>query len=62
MTPKKTSLPLSRRAVVQAMMAAPALALFHENIATSSPAAVAAHAPDGVVEINGWILKRSEVA
>jgi hypothetical protein len=48
---------LSRRALMQALTALPALALFHS--VARPPTRPAA---EGVVEINGWILKRSDVA
>jgi len=45
--------PLSRRLMLQAFVAVPALSLFR---AFARPDA------DDTVEVNGWILKRSEVA
>jgi hypothetical protein len=61
MTPKFTLIPLtgpaSRRGVLQAMLAVPAFALF--QFETTQPAPSKA---EGVVEIDGWILKRSDVA
>jgi len=45
---------MSRRAIVQALMALPALSLFR-----GKPALVD---PDEIVEINGWILRRSDLA
>lgn len=60
MAPASTPLPArpaSRRAVLQVMLALPAFALFQsETVPASKPKA------DGIVEINGWILKRSDVA
>lgn len=61
MAPKFTLIPLtgpaSRRSVLQAMLAVPAFALF--QFETTPPAPSKA---DGFVEIDGWILKRSDVA
>ena len=49
---------ISRRAMVQALIAMPALQLFRKL-----PADDGAHAdPDEIVEVNGWILKRSDLA
>ncbi|MDX8525427.1 hypothetical protein RFM68_12990 [Mesorhizobium sp. MSK_1335] len=45
---------MSRRAIVQALMALPALSLLRNQ-----PAVVDA---DEIVEINGWILRRSDLA
>ena len=45
---------MSRRAIVQALIALPALSLLR-----SRPAVVD---PDEIVEINGWILRRSDLA
>ncbi|WP_181183501.1 MULTISPECIES: hypothetical protein [unclassified Mesorhizobium] len=45
---------LSRRTIVQALIALPALSLFRNQ-----PAIVDA---DEIVEINGWILRRSDLA
>jgi len=45
---------MSRRAIVQALIALPALSLLR-----SQPAVVD---PDETVEINGWILRRSDLA
>ncbi|MET2829619.1 hypothetical protein [Mesorhizobium shangrilense] len=44
---------ISRRGVVQALVALPALSLFRKLPDT---------APDEIVEVNGWILKRSDLA
>ena len=44
---------VSRRAIVQALIALPALSLFRNQPVVD---------PDEVVEINGWILKRSDLA
>ncbi|TSE03572.1 hypothetical protein C1D09_026030 [Mesorhizobium intechi] len=59
---------MSRRTLVQALIAVPALSLFRKR-----PEADAARTgpsrgdpspgdPDEIVEINGWILKRSDLA
>ncbi|TPI30726.1 hypothetical protein FJ970_02545 [Mesorhizobium sp. B2-1-8] len=54
---------ISRRTLVQALIALPALSLFREL-----PDADVTHAgssrvdPDEIVEVNGWILKRSDLA
>ena len=45
---------MSRRTIVQALIALPALSLFRNQ-----PAIVD---PDEIVEINGWILRRSDLA
>ncbi|SFP82831.1 hypothetical protein SAMN03159463_04966 [Mesorhizobium sp. NFR06] len=45
---------MSRRAIVQALIALPALSLFRSQPAVADP--------DEVVEINGWILRRSDLA
>jgi hypothetical protein len=44
---------ISRRTVVQALIAMPALSLFRKLPETN---------PDEIIEINGWILKRSDLA
>jgi hypothetical protein len=54
---------ISRRTLVQALIALPALSLFRKL-----PDADAAQAdpnwadPNEIVEVNGWILKRSDLA
>ncbi|MCA0047136.1 hypothetical protein LB577_09225 [Mesorhizobium sp. B283B1A] len=58
---------MSRRTIMQALIAMPALSLFRK-----SPDADAAHTgasrvdaladPSEIVEVNGWILKRSDLA
>ncbi|WP_181181319.1 hypothetical protein [Mesorhizobium sp. B1-1-5] len=45
---------MSRRAIVQALLALPALSLFRSQ----QPVVDA----DDIVEINGWILRRSDLA
>lgn len=47
----------SRRTILQALLALPTFALFQTG--TARPPAPTA---GGIVEINGWILKRSDVA
>jgi hypothetical protein len=47
--PKK----ISRRTIIQALLALPAFSLFRNTTK---------HAPDEIVEVNGWILKRSDLA
>lgn len=44
---------MSRRAIVQALIALPALSLFRNQPVVD---------PDEIVEVNGWILKRSDLA
>ena len=49
---------ISRRTIVQALIAMPALQLFRKLPDSDPP-----HAdPDEIVEVNGWILKRSDLA
>jgi len=54
---------MSRRTIVQALIALPALSLFR-----TPPDADASHSdpsradPNEIVEVNGWILKRSDLA
>lgn len=45
---------MSRRAIVQALVALPALSLFRGQQSVADP--------DEIVEINGWILRRSDLA
>ena len=56
---KKTS----RRTIVQALIALPALSLFRKlpdaNASDSDPSDAD---PNEIVEVNGWILKRSDLA
>ncbi|WP_165816082.1 hypothetical protein [Kumtagia ephedrae] len=57
MSPQQTSPKVKRRTVLQVLLSIPALALFREH------AVPAAEPPaDEFVEINGWILKRSDLA
>ena len=46
---------ISRRIIMQALLAMPALSFFRK-VAPAHPG------PDEVVEVNGWILKRSDLA
>lgn len=46
---------LSRRSLIQALLALPALSLFKTFPAPAS-------ASDDVVEVNGWIVRRSDLA
>ena len=50
---------MSRRAIVQALFALPALSLFRSQTAPANPHEID---PDEIVEINGWILRRSDLA
>ena len=50
---------MSRRAIVQALIALPALALFRAQAAVADPPSAD---PNEIVEVNGWILKRSDLA
>ena len=49
---------ISRRTIVQALIAMPALKLFRKLPDSDRPNAD----PDEIVEVNGWILKRSDLA
>jgi hypothetical protein len=49
---------MSRRAIVQALIALPALSLFR-NRPAPPPDEIDS---DEIVEINGWILRRSDLA
>jgi len=49
---------ISRRAIVQALIALPALSLLRRRVDTEPPSAD----PNEIVEVNGWILKRSDLA
>lgn len=46
---------ISRRAIVQALVAIPALALFRPERRPPEPS-------EELVEVNGWILKRRDLA
>lgn len=48
---------MSRRAIVQALIALPALSLFRP--AAADPDEID---PDEIIEVNGWILRRSDLA
>lgn len=50
---------MSRRAIVQALIALPALSLFRNPPAPDNPDETDR---DEIVEINGWILRRSDLA
>ncbi|RWM82561.1 MAG: hypothetical protein EOR81_04630 [Mesorhizobium sp.] len=43
---------ISRRTIMQALIALPALSLFRKLPDTD---------PDAIIEVNGWILKRSDL-
>ena len=49
---------ISRRTIVQALIALPALSLLHRQPDTQPSCAD----PNEIVEVNGWILKRSDLA
>ncbi|AZO40583.1 MULTISPECIES: hypothetical protein [Mesorhizobium] len=57
---------MSRRAIVQALIALPALSLFRKlpdaDAAHPSHAGASLADPSEIVEVNGWILKRSDLA
>ena len=56
---------MPRRMIVQALIALPALSLFRklpEANAYPSKAAPSEIDPNEIVEVNGWILKRSDLA
>ncbi|MDX8491095.1 hypothetical protein [Mesorhizobium captivum] len=50
---------MSRRTIVQALIALPALSLFRSQPAVPGPDETT---PDEIIEVNGWILKRSDLA
>ncbi|MDX8519784.1 hypothetical protein [Mesorhizobium dulcispinae] len=50
---------ISRRKILQALIALPALSLFRNRPAVPNPDGID---PDEIVEINGWILRRSDLA
>lgn len=50
----------TRRTILQALLSLPALALFSAH--TADLADPGKPQAEGFVEVNGWILKRSEVA
>ncbi|MGX5829445.1 hypothetical protein [Mesorhizobium sp. 43Arga] len=52
---------MSRRMIVQALIALPALSLFRK-LPDADAAAPSRADPNEIVEINGWILKRSDLA
>ncbi|TIS61524.1 MAG: hypothetical protein E5W93_07485 [Mesorhizobium sp.] len=55
---------MSRRAIVQALIALPALSLFRSQPAVSDLNQVDSDeiVPDEIIEVNGWILRRSDLA
>lgn len=54
---------MSRRAIVQALIALPALSLFRNQPAAGPDEIVPNEIiPDEIIEINGWILRRSDLA
>jgi len=54
---------MSRRTLVQALIALPALSLFRKlPEADAANAGPARDDPNEIVEVNGWILKRSDLA
>lgn len=54
---------ISRRTLVQALIAVPALSLFRKlPEANAARADVSRADPNEIVEVNGWILKRSDLA
>ena len=57
MAPTQTAPRATRRTILQALLSVPAFALFAANTVPSKQQPV-----DELVEVNGWILKRSELA
>jgi hypothetical protein len=54
---------MSRRTLVRAMIALPALSLLRKlPDANASETGRSSADPDQIVEVNGWILKRSDLA
>ncbi|QND57912.1 hypothetical protein [Mesorhizobium huakuii] len=54
---------MSRRTLVRAMIALPALSLFRKLPETDAAQASPSRAdPNEIIEVNGWILKRSDLA
>lgn len=53
---------LPRRAILQALVAVPALSLFRALPSSEAPAEARSIAGDEFVQLGGWILKRSDVA
>ena len=54
---------MSRRTLVQALIALPALSLFRKLPEADGARAHPSQAdPNEIVEVNGWILKRSDLA
>ncbi|WP_189434497.1 MULTISPECIES: hypothetical protein [unclassified Mesorhizobium] len=50
---------MSRRAILQALIALPAMSLFRNRPAVPAPDEID---PDEIIEVNGWILRRSDLA
>lgn len=50
---------MSRRVMLQALIALPALSLFRNQSAVPEPNGFD---PDEIMEVNGWILRRSDLA
>lgn len=57
MAPTQATQPATRRTILQTLLSVPAFALFAANTAPSKQKPA-----DEFVEVNGWILKRSELA
>jgi hypothetical protein len=54
---------MPRRMIVQALIALPALSLFRKlPEANAAQAGLSQVDPNEIVEVNGWILKRSDLA
>lgn len=60
---------MSRRAIVQALLALPAMSLLRSRPAVANSDEIApdeiapgAIARDEIIEVNGWILRRSDLA
>ena len=54
---------MSRRTLVQALIALPALSLFRKlPEADAANAGASRDDPNEIVEVNGWILKRGDLA
>ncbi|UCI08048.1 hypothetical protein [Mesorhizobium sp. B1-1-8] len=49
---------MSRRVIVRALIALPALSLFRNQPAIADPDEIA---PNEIIEVNGWILRRSDL-
>ena len=54
---------MSRRTLVRALIALPALSLFRKlPVADAADTGPSRADPNEIVEVNGWILKRSDLA